>query len=169
MMKSRLRATWLAAALAAPSLLLSANPLYAQETNQEAPAMQRQSVNPTTWGAAYLMDQGEVVSGASRVLRTSGQVAIKEDPASELGITITHVGDLRGQIQDSLASIDAILEQADMTRSDIVHVHFYTTDIDGFLANYDVYASWIEPAGVMPPQSLLGVIPPSLQNPEAAV
>lgn len=30
---------------------------------------------------------------------------------------------------------------------------FFTTDVDGFLANYDVYAGWIEPAGVRPPQT----------------
>ena len=44
-----------------------------------------------------------------------------------------------------------------MSRGDLVFLHFFTTDIDGFLANYDVYADWISEAGVMPPQSLIGV------------
>ena len=36
-------------------------------------------------------------------------------------------------------------------------LRFFTTDIDGFLANYDVYAGWIAEAGTRPPQSLLGI------------
>ena len=65
--------------------------------------------------------------------------------------------DMRGQFEAALANIDALLNEADMDRSNIVNVHFFTTDIDGLMANYDVYAEWIGPAGVMPPQSLLGV------------
>jgi enamine deaminase RidA (YjgF/YER057c/UK114 family) len=32
-----------------------------------------------------------------------------------------------------------------------------TTDIDGFMEHYEVDADWIDPSGVMPPQSLMGV------------
>jgi enamine deaminase RidA (YjgF/YER057c/UK114 family) len=44
-----------------------------------------------------------------------------------------------------------------MTRKNIITLKFFTTDIDGFLQNYDVYANWISEAGTRPPQSLLGV------------
>ena len=44
-----------------------------------------------------------------------------------------------------------------MFERSIVFINFFTTDIDGFLENYEVYANWIGPAGVMPPQSLIGV------------
>jgi enamine deaminase RidA (YjgF/YER057c/UK114 family) len=44
-----------------------------------------------------------------------------------------------------------------MKRSDVLAIRFFTTDIDGFFANYDVYASWIGEAGTRPPQSPLGV------------
>ena len=38
-----------------------------------------------------------------------------------------------------------------------VFINFFTTDIDGFLEHYEVYANWIAPSSVMPPQSLIGV------------
>ena len=36
-------------------------------------------------------------------------------------------------------------------------IGFYTTDVDAFLENYDVYAGWISEAGIRPPQTLLGI------------
>lgn len=119
--------------------------------------MQRTPANPTEWGLAFAMNQGEVYEGASRLLRTSGQVAVEPDPDSELGVAVIAPGDIRGQMSAALANVDAVLAEADMERSDLTHLQFFTTDIDGFLENYDVYAEWIAPAGVMPPQSLLGV------------
>ena len=71
-----------------------------------------------------------------------------------MGLKVTHDGDLRGQIQDSLDAIQAILDRAGMKRQDILSLRFFTTDVDGFLQNYDVYANWISEAGVMPPQTL---------------
>jgi enamine deaminase RidA (YjgF/YER057c/UK114 family) len=51
----------------------------------------------------------------------------------------------------------AALAKAGTTRKDVLSIRFFTTDTDGFLANYDVYADWISAAGTRPPQSLLGV------------
>ena len=119
--------------------------------------MERTAVNPSEWGKEFFMHQGEVVSGATRRLRCSGQVSLKPDPDSELGLGVAHVGDMAGQMSAALASVDEILAGAGMDRSNIVFLNFFTTDIDGFLANYGTYAEWIAPAGVMPPQSLIGV------------
>ncbi|MDH3704552.1 MAG: RidA family protein [Acidimicrobiia bacterium] len=119
--------------------------------------MERTAVNPTEWGLGFFMNQGEITEGATRHLRCSGQVALVPDPEAEMGLSPAPVGDIRGQIEAALASVDELLAGADMDRSNIVFINFFTTDIDEFLANYDVYASWIEPAGVMPPQSLIGV------------
>ena len=44
-----------------------------------------------------------------------------------------------------------------MTRENRISLRFFTTDIDGFLENYDVYSDWIAKAGTRPPQSLLGI------------
>lgn len=109
--------------------------------------MKRTSVNPTDWGLAYSMDQGELIEGLSRTLHCSGQVSVEAEPTSEMGIKILHPGDVRSQMQVALANIDAILAKAGMTRANILSLRFFTTDMDGFLANYDVYAEWITEAG----------------------
>lgn len=119
--------------------------------------MNRTAINPVAWGLAFSMNQAEVVEGLSKVVHFSGQTSLVDDPDSEMGVSVAHEGDLRGQIQASLAGIDQILSQAGMSRSNILHLKFFTTDVDGFLENYDVYAGWIGEAGIMPPQTLLGV------------
>jgi enamine deaminase RidA (YjgF/YER057c/UK114 family) len=131
--------------------------------------MQRQSVNPKTadWGLRYSMDQGEVVTGATRHLRCSGQCALVSDETAPFGYRTLAVGDMAGQIRASLANIDAILAQAGMDRTNIVFLRFFTVDVDGFLANYQLYADWIAPAGTRPPQSLLGLA--RLATPELLV
>lgn len=119
--------------------------------------MKRTSVNPVDWGLAYSMDQGEIVEGASRHLRCSGQISVDPAPDTELGIAVVSPDDLRGQMAHALRNVDSVLEKAQMGRENIVALRFFTTDMDGFLANYDVYAGWIAPAGTRPPQSLIGV------------
>ena len=42
-------------------------------------------------------------------------------------------------------------------RSNTVSLRFFTTDLEAYLGNYDVYAEWIEPAGIRPPPTILGV------------
>ena len=121
-------------------------------------AVKRTPVNNADWGQKFLMNQGEVIEGATRHLTLSGQVAFTDDPDGEMGIgMLAAPEDLRGQLEAALANVDALLSEAGMDRSNIVQVHLFTTDVDGLMANYDVYAEWIRPAGVMPPQSLLGV------------
>ncbi len=119
--------------------------------------MKRLSVNPVDWGLAYSMDQAEVVAGATRHLRCSGQISVDPAPDTELGVVVVSPDDLRGQMQHTLRNIDSVLEEARMGRENIVALRFFATDIDEFLNNYDVYAEWIAPAGIRPPQSLIGV------------
>lgn len=68
-----------------------------------------------------------------------------------------HLTTGRGQIQSALDNIDAILAEAGMSRSNLLSLRFFTTDIDAYLQNYDVYAQWIGEAGIMPPQMLHGI------------
>ena len=119
--------------------------------------MQRTPINPVEWGLAFQMNQGEVIEGAARHLRCSGQVDLHDDPDSEMGIGMQCPNDMPGQIRIALANIDTILQAAGMERANIVSLRFYTTDVDAFLENYGIYADWIAPAGIRPPQSLLGV------------
>lgn len=119
--------------------------------------MKRTSVNPSDWGLAFKMDQAEISEGATRHLRCSGQVSLVPDEKAAMGVSVAHPEDMGGQIKSALGALDQILEKADMTRADIVQLRFFTTDVDAFLANYGVYAEWITPAGICPPQSVLGI------------
>lgn len=119
--------------------------------------MRRESINPWDWGLAFSMDQGEIVEGATRHLNCSGQVSVKPDAEAEMGISVVSPDEIRGQMEYALGNVDAVLEKAGMNRSNVTSLRFFTTDIDGFLANYDVYVQWIAEAGIRPPQSLIGV------------
>lgn len=119
--------------------------------------MKRTSINPSDWGLQFSFDQGEIIEGGTRHLRCSGQISVKPDSSSDLGVSIVSPDDMRGQIECALANINSILEQGGMSKSNIVSLRFFTTDIDAFLQHYDVYAQWIAPAGVCPPQSLIGI------------
>lgn len=119
--------------------------------------MKRTSINPSDWGLQFSFDQGEIIEGGTRHLRCSGQISVKPDSSSDLGVSIVSPDDMRGQIECALANINSILEQGGMSKSNIVSLRFFTTDIDSFLQHYDVYAQWIAPAGVCPPQSLIGI------------
>jgi enamine deaminase RidA (YjgF/YER057c/UK114 family) len=116
--------------------------------------MKREPMNPWDWGLQFQMDQAEVVTHLSKTLHFSGQTALKSDPDLDLGISVVAPGDIRAQTQYALECIDEVLEKAGMSRKEL---RFFTTDVDAFLENCDVYASWISEAGIRPPQSLLGV------------
>jgi enamine deaminase RidA (YjgF/YER057c/UK114 family) len=119
--------------------------------------MRRESVNPWEWGLTWSLDQAELLTDVGRQLRCSGQVALRPDPDSAEGVAVVAPGDMRGQIECALANVDAILWKARMRRENVVGLRFFATDVDAFLANYDVYTQWIAPAGIRPAQSLLGI------------
>ena len=119
--------------------------------------MRRTAINPTQWGLGFGMNQAELVEGLTKLLHCSGQTSIVADDSSPMGVSASHPGDMRAQIQASLSAIDALLQGAGLTRASILSLRFFTTDVDAFLASYDAYAEWIGEAEVMPPQTLLGV------------
>lgn len=119
--------------------------------------MKRTAINPSKWGLNFQFNQAELIEEATRTLQVSGQVALKDDPASPIGVSVECPNDLPGQMRVTLSNIDKVLAEAGFDRSNIVHIRLYTTDIDGFLENYGIYAEWISEAGVKPANTLLGV------------
>jgi enamine deaminase RidA (YjgF/YER057c/UK114 family) len=119
--------------------------------------MKRTAINPTEWGLQFAMNQAELTEGLTKLLHCAGQTSIVPDADAEMGVSVAHVGDMRGQVEESLRAIDALLEGAGMTRANVLSLRFFTTDVDAFLGVYDAYAEWITAAGIMPPQSVLGV------------
>ena len=118
--------------------------------------VKREAINPWDWGLGWSMDS-EVFESASRHVHCAGQLAVRPNPGSHLGIEVISPDDIRGQLEAALANVDAVLEKAGMTRANVTSLRFFTTDIEGFLENYDVYVEWIAGAGNRPPQSLIGV------------
>lgn len=64
---------------------------------------------------------------------------------------------MRAQIQLALDNIKAVLAAAGMTLANIVHLNFYTTDVDSFLQNAGVLAEPFGDVAVAPAGTLLGV------------
>ncbi|MBW3097031.1 RidA family protein [Pseudohoeflea coraliihabitans] len=116
--------------------------------------MKIDNVNPFSWGEQF-MNQGRVISGETRTLFTSGQIAWQDDANSPVGISEYEPGNFRAQFERALWSLDQVLTEADMSRDDIQHIKFYVTDIDAAMANLDVMMDYL--GDNRPPQSLIGV------------
>ena len=119
--------------------------------------MNRTPLNPLDWSAALPMSQGEVVTGAVRRLRISGQGELWEDPDDPVGLGVGCPGDMARQLEAALSNLDAVLSAAAMSRRHLVQVRILTTDMRALLAEFDAYAEWIAPAGALPPLTLTGV------------
>ena len=113
--------------------------------------MRRTPVNPWPWSLQYGYNQGELVEGHERVLFCAGQTAIDADGK------LQHAGDLRAQVGLALNNLEAVLEGAGMTLTNLVRLTVYTTDVDAMISNYDLLVSRLDAAGVKPAQTLLGV------------
>jgi len=130
--------------------------------------MNRQEVNPEdNWSANFFFNQGEVVEGAHRTLYLSGQISANTDPAAPMGIAVQFAGDQGKQIAVVLEKIDQLLAKANMERKHLIHIKIFTVDVPGFLANYELYANWVQEAGIKPTNSLIGV--KELAMPDAMV
>ncbi|MFC4721688.1 RidA family protein [Geojedonia litorea] len=120
--------------------------------------MKRQAINPANdWGARFEMNQAEIISEFNEIIKFSGQTSIIADNNSEMGLSVKYPNDQKKQMEFILNTIDNLLYQAKMSRNNIIHISFYTTDMEGFLESYEVYSNWIKEAGVRPTQSAIGV------------
>ena len=113
--------------------------------------MHRTPVNPWEWSLPYSFNQGEVLEGPTRFLVCSGQTAIDGDGKPQ------HAGDVAAQMTLALDNLDAVLKAGGMTLSNVVRLSIYTTDVDGVLGNWELFANRVGSAGIKPPQTLLGV------------
>lgn len=113
--------------------------------------VRRTAVNPVTWSMAMGFNQGEVVSGHNRTLYCSGQTAMAADGTPQ------HDGDMAGQLALSLDNLEAVLEGAGMSVTDLVRLNVFTTDVDLLLEHYGVLAARLGAAEVAPPTTMLGV------------
>ncbi|MEV6235263.1 RidA family protein [Lentzea sp. NPDC051838] len=113
--------------------------------------MERTAVTPVSWSVELGFDQGVLVSGHTRTLYCSGQTAMDADGKPR------HDGDMAAQLALSLANLEAVLEEAGMTLSNLVRLNVYSTDVDLLFEHYGVLAGRLGAAGVAPATTMLGV------------
>ena len=89
--------------------------------------MKRTAINHWDWSIPFGFNQAELVEEPKRWLVCSGQTSIGPDGA------VQHPNDMAAQVQDALASLEALLAAADMTLDDVVRMTTYVTDMDAYL------------------------------------
>lgn len=113
--------------------------------------MEIKPVNPWTWQDNFGFSQAIEFSGHTRVLTCAGQTSVDENGAP------LHAGDMAAQINQALDNLEAVLKQAGMTLSNVVHLNLYTTDVDALLQHYGAGAQRLAAANCRPAMTLLGV------------
>jgi enamine deaminase RidA (YjgF/YER057c/UK114 family) len=123
--------------------------------------VERTAVNPWSWSLNFGFNQGELVEGITRTLYCAGQTSVDENGAPQ------HPNDMAAQMALAADNLEAVLAEAGMTLANVVRLNFYTTDVEGYLANAGVIGARLGTAGVAPAGTLLGVA--SLAFPELLI
>ena len=113
--------------------------------------MKREAINPVDWSLQFGFNQGELIEGHGKMLFVSGQVSMDASGAPQ------HPDDLRAQMVLAMENLEAVLEKAGMTLSNVVRLTIYTTEIDDAFKNFDAILSRLDAASIKPAQTLLGV------------
>ena len=113
--------------------------------------MEIRPINPQTWLGAFNVNQAIEVKGGQRVLYVSGQTSNDASGAP------MHPGDLVAQFKLAWKNLVEVLAAADMKPKNIVRLNFYTTDVDGFMAQAAELVPTFASAGCNPVSTLLGV------------
>ncbi|WP_102193630.1 RidA family protein [Microbacterium aurantiacum] len=113
--------------------------------------MERTAVNPVSWSQELGFNQGELVSGHDRTLYISGQTAMSAEGAP------LHDGDISAQLGLAVDNLEAVLESAGMTLSNLIRLNVYTTDVDQLFPHYGILAARLGAAQIAPTTTMLGV------------
>ena len=114
--------------------------------------MERKVINPWTWQDQFGYVQANDISGAQRVLFCSGQTSVDAEGSP------VHPGDMRAQTGQVLDNLETVLNNAGLKLSDVVSIHYYTTDIDRFnTEGAAVVGMRLGQAGCQATSTLLGV------------
>ncbi len=113
--------------------------------------MNKRVINPWTWQDQYGFVQANEVTDGKQVLYCAGQTAIDADGNA------VHAGDMAAQLGRSLDNLETVLKASGYTLSDVVRLNFYTTDVDGLIANIGPAAERLGKANCRYASTLLGV------------
>lgn len=112
---------------------------------------ENRKINPWTWQDQFGFSQGIETTGHTRVLRCAGQTSVNADGEP------VHDGDMAAQLGQALDNLEAVLQAADMTLSNLVRLNLYVTDIDAALEHFELVEKRLGAAGIQPAITLLGV------------
>ncbi len=113
--------------------------------------MERRIINPWKWQDEFGYVQANEVQNAQRTLYCSGQASNDADGKP------MHPGDMRAQITLALDNLETLLKESKFEFKDIVRLNIFTTDVDKFLENYDVFITRLAEAGCRHSGCLVGV------------
>ncbi|ASJ73077.1 RidA family protein [Granulosicoccus antarcticus] len=113
--------------------------------------MKRTSVNPWSWSLKLGYHQAEILEDIKRQLVCAGQTSVDAQGNPQ------HTDDMRGQMALALENLEAVLEAAGMSLSNITRLNIYTTDMDETMEHFDVLGAGFGAFNATPPMTLLGV------------
>jgi len=113
--------------------------------------MEQRKINPWAWQDQFAFSQAIEVTGAKHLFFCAGQTSIDEQGHP------VHIGDMRAQIELALKNLETVLQSGGISLSNVARLNYYTTDVESFLAAYDVVTSHLAKASCQPASTLLGV------------
>jgi enamine deaminase RidA (YjgF/YER057c/UK114 family) len=113
--------------------------------------MPQARINPWKWQDQSGFSQAIEVGSARRLLFCAGQIALDAEGK------VLCAGDMRGQIEAVMNNVETVLAAGGLSLAHVVRLNYYTTDVDGLVAHYDVIKSRLAAAGCQPASTLLGV------------
>lgn len=113
--------------------------------------MERRTINPWQWQESFAFVQANEIKGPHRVLYCAGQASVDGDGRA------LHPADMRAQVGQALTNLETVLGAAGLSLAHVIRLNYYTTDVDGLLANWDAVATRLAQAECRPASTLLGV------------
>ena len=116
--------------------------------------MDKQIINPWSWQEGFGYSQGVLVTNPTATLYAAGQGSVDADG------TPIHPGDMAGQVTQTLANVETVLEAAGMTLADVVRYDIHTTDLQTYFEQgHEQVAKAFAQAGPFPAGGIATQVP----------
>ena len=116
--------------------------------------MKNQTINPWSWQDDYGYSQGVLVVQPQRTLYAAGQGPVDADGR------LLHEGDVAAQARRTMDNVEAVLDAAGMSLSDVVRYDIHATDLhDYFVHGHAEVVKRFSEAGVVPAGGIATEVP----------
>ncbi|MEX2525984.1 MAG: RidA family protein [Gammaproteobacteria bacterium] len=113
--------------------------------------MKKRKINPWAWQDRLGFVQANEVTNPERILYCSGQTSVDADGR------LMHPDDMKGQLNQALDNVVAVLNEAGMDLSNVTRLNVYTTDVDALMEVHDDIVHRFDEAGGRHAGTLVGV------------